>query len=384
MTTGVHIIGSGRAICGKTDYTLRELILQSCGELFDKVNIVPEKIIVTNMAADQFTGQNHLGAFVADQLGLTGIPAMHVEAACGSGGVGVHEAFLSIKSGYYNSVLVVGVEKMTNVTTPQSTSYMAGASDFEWEIAPGTTFPGLNALIAKRYMHDYNVTEADLMQFSVISHKNAVTNPYAMFQKELSLEKGLSSRMIADPLKLFDCSPVSDGSAAVLLVNDELKQKNSHLPSAELVASRYATDTISLQERADLCELRASKQASTQAFKDAHITWKDIKAFEVHDAFTIMGALSLESFGIIEKGKAPTLAKEGQLARDGDIPYNTFGGLKARGHPVGSTGVYQVVENYLQLTEQAGKNQVPDINYALAQNIGGSGATISVNISKRS
>lgn len=384
MTTGVHIIGSGRAACGKTDFTIRELILQSCGELFNKVNIVPDKIIVTNMSADQFTGQNHLGAFVADQLGLNGIPAMHVEAACGSGGVGVHEAFISIKSGYYDSVLVVGVEKMTNVTTPESTSYMAGASDFEWEIAPGTTFPGLNALIAKRYMHDYSVSEADLMEFSVISHKNAVTNPYAMFQKELTIEKGLSSRMIADPLKLFDCSPVSDGSAAVLLVNDEVKQKNSHLPSAELVASRYATDTISLQQRAELTELKASKLASKQAFKDAKITWKDVKDFNVHDAFTIMGALSLESFGIVEQGKAPTLAKEGQLARDGDIPYNTFGGLKARGHPVGATGVYQVVENYLQLTDQAGKNQVPDINYALAQNIGGSGATISVNISKRS
>ncbi len=381
--TGVHIIGSGRAVCGKSDYSIRELILQSCGELFDKVNIVPDKIIVTNMSADQFTGQNHLGAFVADQLGLTGIPAMHIEAACGSGGVGVNEAFISLKSGYFDSVLVVGVEKMTNVTTPQSTSYMAGASDFEWEIAPGTTFPGLNALIAKRYMHEFSVSEADLMQFSVISHKNAMTNPYAMFQKGLTLEKGLESRMIADPLKLFDCSPVSDGSAAVLLVNDKIKNKNSHLPSAELIASRYATDSISLQERADLCELRASKIASRQAFKDAGITWKDVKAFEVHDAFTIMGALSLESFDIVEKGKAPVLAKEGQLALDGDIPYNTFGGLKARGHPVGATGVYQVVENYLQLTDQAGKNQVPDINYALAQNIGGSGATISVNISKR-
>ena len=381
--TGVHIIGSGRAVCGKSDYSIRELILQSCGELFDKVNIVPDKIIVTNMSADQFTGQNHLGAFVADQLGLTGIPAMHIEAACGSGGVGVNEAFISLKSGYFDSVLVVGVEKMTNVTTPQSTSYMAGASDFEWEIAPGTTFPGLNALIAKRYMHEFSVSEADLMQFSVISHKNAMTNPYAMFQKGLTLEKGLESRMIADPLKLFDCSPVSDGSAAVLLVNDKIKNQNSHLPSAELIASRYATDSISLQERADLCELRASKIASRQAFKDAGITWKDVKAFEVHDAFTIMGALSLESFDIVEKGKAPVLAKEGQLALDGDIPYNTFGGLKARGHPVGATGVYQVVENYLQLTDQAGKNQVPDINYALAQNIGGSGATISVNISKR-
>ena len=233
-------------------------------------------------------------------------------------------------------------------------------------------------------MHDFNVSEADLMQFSVISHKNAVTNPYAMFQKELSLEKALQSRMIADPLKLFDCSPVSDGSAAVLLVNDEVKKQNSNLPSAELVASRYATDSISLQERAHLTELRASKIASKQAFKDAGITWKAVKDFEVHDAFTIMGALALESFDIVEQGKAPTLANEGQLARDGDIPYNSFGGLKARGHPVGATGVYQVVENYLQLTEQAGKNQIPDVEYALAQNIGGSGATISVNISKRS
>jgi acetyl-CoA C-acetyltransferase len=260
---------------------------------------------------------------------------------------------------------------------------MAGASDFEWEIAPGVTFPGLNALIARRYMYEYNVSEEDLMAFSVQSHKHGVTNPYAMFQKEINLEKALESRMVADPLKIYDCSPVSDGSASILLVSDEIKKKNSNLPNCELVASRYNTDSISLQERADLCELRASKTASRQAFHDANITWKDIKAFEVHDAFTIMASLALESFGIVGKGKGPTLVKEGQLALDGDIPFNTFGGLKARGHPVGATGVYQVVENFLQLTDQAGKNQVPNINYALSQNIGGSGATISVNISKR-
>ena len=381
--TSVNILGSGRSQCGKTDLSLRELVLKSCSELFNTVDIIPELIIVTNMAADQFTGQNHLGSFVADQLGLSGTPSMRVEAACGSGGVGVHQAFLALKSGYYESVLVVGVEKMTHATTPQATSYMAGASDFDWEVAPGITFPGLNALIARRYMHEYNVSEADLMQFTVQSHKHAVTNPYAMFQKEISLEKALDSRMVANPLKLFDCSPVSDGSAALLLTNDQIKNENKNLPSCELVASRFATDTISLQERSNLCELKASKTASRQAFKDAGVTWKDVQAFEIHDAFTIMAALALESFGIVEPGKAPELAKDGRLGLNGDIPVNTFGGLKARGHPVGATGVYQIVENYLQLTDQAGKNQIPDVNYALAQNIGGSGATISVNISKR-
>lgn len=381
--TEVHIIGAGRSKCGKTEFSIRELVLESCSELFESVSIVPDLIIATNMAAGQFTGQNHLGIFVADQLGLAGTPAMRIEAACASGGVGVHQGFLSIKSGFYKSVLVVGVEKMTNATTPEATSYMAGASDFEWEVAPGITFPGLNALIARRYMHEHNVSEEDLMQFSIQSHIHGVTNPYATFQKEISMEKALASRMVADPLKIFDCSPVSDGSAAVMLVSEDIKKQNQSLPSSELVASRYATDTISLQQREKLTELKASKIACKQAYKDAGITWKDIKAFETHDAFTIMAALALESFGIVDEGKASTLAKEGQLALDGDVPFNTFGGLKARGHPVGATGVYQVVENYLQLTDQAGKNQVPDIDYALAQNIGGSGATISVNISKK-
>jgi acetyl-CoA C-acetyltransferase len=233
-------------------------------------------------------------------------------------------------------------------------------------------------------MYEYKVTEEDLMEFTLQSHKHGVTNPYAMFQKEISMEKALSSRIVADPLKLFDCSPVSDGSAALMMVSDDIKNKNSNVESCELVASRYATDTISLQQRKCLTELKASQIACRQAYKDAKITWKDIKAFEVHDAFTIMAALALESFGIVDKGKASTLAKEGQLAIDGDVPFNTFGGLKARGHPVGATGVYQVVETYLQLTGQAGKNQVPDIDYALSQNIGGSGATISINICKRS
>ena len=382
--SSVHILSAGRIACGKTQLSIRQMVLEACKEVFLNLNIIPDLLIVSNMSAAQFTGQNHLGTFVADQLGLSDIPAFRVEAACGSGGVAVHQAFVSIKSGLYKTVLVVGVEKMTNVPTPSATSYMAGAADFDWEIATGITFPGLNALIAMRYMHEYNVTEEELMEFSVYSHKHGALNPKAMFfQKEITLEKGMNSRMISDPLRLFDCSPVSDGSAAVLIVSDKIKREYNDLESCKIVGSRFATDTISLHDRKDLCELRASKIAARQAYEDANITWKDIKAFEVHDAFSIMNALSVESLGICDQGKAPSLAKEGQLSLDGDIPVNTFGGLKARGHPVGATGVYQVVENFLQLTGQAGKNQVPDVEYALAQNIGGSGATISVNITKR-
>ena len=380
----VHIIGAGSTRVGKlTGKTVRDMVLEACIELFEKTPIIPELIIVANMSAAEFTGQNHLGVFVADQLGLVGTPAMHIEAACGSGGVAIHQAYVAIRSGMYNSVLVVGVEKMTETSTPEATRILAGAADMEWEIAPGLTFPSLNALIERRYIHEFGVPAQDLSIFSIYSHKHAINNPKAFFQKEINLETILSSRIIADPLRLYDCSPVSDGSAAVMLVSDNIKKEYSSIPSAELIASRFATDSISLQDRKDLCELYASKLASQQAFRDAKITWKQIKDFEIHDAFTIMSALSLESFGIIEKGKAINLAKEGQIAIDGDIPVNTFGGLKARGHPVGATGVYQVMENYLQLTGQAGKNQVPDLEYALAQNIGGSGATISVNISKR-
>ena len=239
-------------------------------------------------------------------------------------------------------------------------------------------------MIARRYMHEFNITSEDLLEFSVNSHKNGLTNPKAMFQKEITLEKAMHSRIVADPLRVMDCSPVSDGCAAVLLTSEKMKKENTLLPSSEIIGSRYATDSISLQDRKDLCELKASKLAFNQAIKDAKISIKDIKAFEVHDAFSIMSALSIESFGLAKQGEATILAKEGQIALDGEHPINTLGGLKSRGHPVGATGVYQVMENHLQLTDQAGKNQVNGIEYALSQNIGGSGATISINILKRS
>jgi acetyl-CoA C-acetyltransferase len=378
-------MGSGATPVGKLKgKTIRDMALEACSELFESTPIIPDQIIVANMSAEQFTGQNHLGVFLADQLGLTGTPATRIEAACGSGGVAVHHAFLSIKSGLYDSVLVIGTEKMTEVSTPEATRYLAGAADMEWEIAPGVSFVGLNAMIARRYMHDFNVSSEDLMRFSINSHKNGLTNPKAMFKKEVKLEDALNSKIVADPLRVMDCSPVSDGCAAVLVTSEKIKKENPDVLTSEIIGSRYATDSISLQDRKYLCELKASKVACTQAVKDAKISINDVKAFEVHDAFSIMAALSLESFGIVDKGKSTILAKDGQIAIDGDYPVNTLGGLKSRGHPVGATGVYQVLENHLQLTDQAGKNQVPDINYALSQNIGGSGATISVNILKRS
>ncbi|MFW9928329.1 MAG: thiolase domain-containing protein [Candidatus Thorarchaeota archaeon] len=382
--TKAHILAVGSTPVGKlTGKTIRDMALEACKELFEIIQIVPDQIMVTNMSAEQFTGQSHLGVFITDQLGFRGVPAMRIEAACSSGGVGVHQAFSAIKSGLYDSILLIGIEKMTEVPTPDATRYLAGAADMEWEIAPGVSFVGLNALIAQRYMYDYNVKSEDLLLFSLNSHKNGVTNKKAMFQKEVSLEEAINSRIIADPLRLMDCSPVSDGCAALLIVSDKIKEKYNELPSCEIVASRYATDRISLQDREHLCELYASKKAFSEAMNDAKISLNDIKAFEIHDAFSIMAALSLESFGLKEKGKAIELAKDEQIGLDGKYPVNTFGGLKSRGHPVGATGVYQVMENYLQLTDQAGKNQVKDVNYALSQNIGGSGATISVNICKR-
>lgn len=382
--SSVYVIGQGATPIGRhTGKTIRELMVEASADLFETTPIKPDLIIVANMASPQFTNQNHLGVFLTDNLGLTGIPAFRVETACSSSGTAIHNAFLAIKSGLYNSVLIVGAEKMTEATTPEATSYLAGASDFDWEVAPGISFPGLNAMIAKRYLHDHNLEMEDLTRFSVYAHKHGVNNPKAMFQKEISLEKAMGSPMISDPLRLFDCSPVSDGSAAALIVSEKVRKEHKDLDAVELVASRVATDTISLQERQELTFLHACKLAGEQAFKDAGITWKQIKDFNIHDAFTIMSALTLEALGVTKRGEATKLAKEGQIMFDGDVPVNTMGGLKARGHPVGATGLYQLTENYLQLVGKAGKNQVPDIEYALCQNIGGSGATISVNITRR-
>jgi len=336
------------------------------------------------MVSGPFVEQENLGALIADWAGLGNIPAVKIEAACASGGTAVQEGVKAVLSGLEDVVAVVGVEKMTDAWPSDATRYLAYAADAEWELFHGASFVALNALIMRHYMKTYGYTEEDLALFAVNAHANGAKNPYAMFKRPIKVETVLKSPYVADPLKLFDASPVCDGAAAVIITTPE-KAKELGVPKerwVEVAGMGRAIDTINLANREDLLTLKAAKIAAEKAYRMAGVEPKDIDFFEVHDAFTVMAALSLEALGVAEKGEGAKLAKEGQIAIDADYPIQTMGGLKARGHPVGATGVYQTVEAVLQLRGEA-PNQVPDAEVGLTQNIGGTGSNITVSIFRR-
>ena len=380
------IIGVGMTPVGEHWKTsLRDLAVEALLNAMDDANIDGvDSLYVGNMISGPFVEQENLGTLIADWAGLGHIPAVKVEAACASGGAAVQEGAKAVMSGLEDVVAVVGVEKMTDVWPSDATRYLAYAADAEWELFHGASFVALNALVMRHYMHTYGYTEEDLALFAVNAHINGAKNPYAMFKKPIKVETVLKSPYIADPVKLFDASPVCDGAAAVIITTPE-KAKELGIPKekwVEIAGMGRTIDTINLANRKDLLRLKAAEVAAEKAYKMAGITPEDVDLFEIHDAFTIMAALSLEAVGAAERGKGAELAKEGQIAIDGDCPIQTMGGLKARGHPVGATGVYQTVEAALQLRGEA-PNQVPDAEVALTQNIGGTGSNITVTILRR-
>jgi len=380
------IIGAGMTPVGEHwKLSLRDLAVEALLKAMDDAGIDRvDSLYVGNMVSGPFVEQENLGALIADWAGLGNIPAVKIEAACASGGTAVQEGVKAVLSGLEDVVAVVGVEKMTDAWPSDATRYLAYAADAEWELFHGASFVALNALIMRHYMKTYGYTEEDLALFAVNAHANGAKNPYAMFKKPIKVETVLKSPYIADPLKLFDASPVCDGAAAVIITTPE-KAKELGVPKerwVEVAGMGRAIDTINLANREDLLTLKAAKIAAEKAYQMAGVEPKDIDFFEVHDAFTVMAALSLEALGVAEKGEGAKLAKEGQIAIDGDYPIQTMGGLKARGHPVGATGVYQTVEAVLQLRGEA-PNQVPDAEVGLTQNIGGTGSNITVSIFRR-
>ncbi|QDA31993.1 thiolase domain-containing protein [Thermococcus indicus] len=380
------IIGAGMTPVGEHwKLGLRDLAVEALLNAMDDAGIDRvDSLYVGNMVSGPFVEQENLGALIADWAGLGNIPAVKIEAACASGGAAVQEGVKAVLSGLEDVVAVVGVEKMTDAWPSDATRYLAYAADAEWELFHGASFVALNALIMRYYMKAYGYTEEDLALFAVNAHANGARNPYAMFKRPIKVETVLKSPYVADPLKLFDASPVSDGAASVIITTPE-KAKELGVPKekwVEVAGMGRAIDTISLASREDLLVLKAAKVAAERAYKMAGVTAKDIDFFEVHDAFTVMAALSLEALGVAGKGEGAKLAKEGQIAIDADYPIQTMGGLKARGHPVGATGVYQTVEAVLQLRGEA-PSQVPDAEIGLTQNIGGTGSNITVNVFRR-
>lgn len=343
-----------------------------------------EGLYVGNMMAGQLSKQTHLGALIADWIGMRGIEAMTVEAACSSGALALRTAMTAVGSGLMTSALAVGVEKMTDTSPTETTAALATAASADWESVHGVTFVSLNALIMRRYMHEYGWQHKDFAAFSINAHANGANNPYARFQSPISLENYLKAPMISDPINLMDASPIGDGAAAAVVVPAELLRNTKETPIITIAGSAVATDSLAVHDRHDPIWLAAAEKSAKTAYKQAGITPEEVDFFEIHDAFSIMSALSLEACGFAERGQGPRLAQEGEIQLDGRIPITTLGGLKARGHPVGATGIYQIVEAVLQLRGQAGDSQIDGARVGMTQNIGGSGATIVTHILRSS
>ncbi len=381
----VAVIGIGLTKFGEHwEKGLRNLALEAGVKAVTDAKIEGKEIdamFIGNMASGRLTGQEHLGALVADQIGMN-IPATRVEAACASGGLALRQGLFSILSGQHNVVLVGGAEKMTDMSVDQVTTTLMGAADEEWEGFQGLTFPGLYALMARRHMHDYGTKREHLAMISVKNHEHASMNPIAQFQNKITVDHVLKSTMVADPLTLLDCSPVSDGAAALILCREDLAKKYTDNP-VYITGSGQASDTLALAQRKSLTRLDATIVASRAAYKQAGVAPKDINVVEVHDCFTIAELMAVEDLGFAEKGKGGKFIEEGNTKLGGKIPFNTSGGLKACGHPVGATGIKQACEIVMQLRGEAGARQVKNAEIGMTHNVGGSGATAVVHIFRK-
>jgi acetyl-CoA C-acetyltransferase len=361
------------------DKSLLDLAVEAArGALRPLGKKAPDQIIVGNMFSSVGASQEHLGAFLASALGLSGVPAYKVEAACASGGTAFNVAYNLVRSGAVGSALVVGVEKMRDLEPEEVSQALAMAESAEYTQFVGATFAALNGLLARYYMEQMGVTRDELSSIPVLDHANAVTAAHAQFRKAITPEVVSRSSMIADPLRLFDCAPVGDGAAAALLVDDSGAARAKGV--AEVLGGKVATNDFSIYERDDMIDFRATREAFRGAMAQAGVPPKKLSLVEVHDAFSVVGALSLEAMGYSKRGEGSRDAKAGKYSPGGELPINTFGGLKARGHPVGATGLYQIAEAYLQLTGRAGKNQVDGARYAATQNIGGVDSTSAVHV----
>jgi acetyl-CoA C-acetyltransferase len=338
-------------------------------------------ITIGCMSSGLFTGQEHLASLLADEIGMAGVPAARVESACASGGLAVRAGFAEVAAGLAETVLVTGVEKMTDVDGADATYALGTAADAEWEGFHGITFPGLYAMLARVHMATHGTTREQLARVAVKNHANGLLNRHAQYHLKVGVEDVLASTLVADPLRLLDCSPVTDGAAALVLTTvDRAKQLAGDRPVVQITGSGLATDTITLANRGALAALNAVKLAGERAYAMAQRGPADIHLAEVHDCFTIAEIMATEALGFFEPGQGGPAVEQGLTAIGGTIPVNTSGGLKSKGHPVGATGVAQVVEIATQLWGTAGQRQVDGARIGLAQNMGGSGGSSVIHI----
>jgi acetyl-CoA C-acetyltransferase len=380
----VSIIGIGQTAVGEHwDKSLRMLAYEALNSAMRAARLERiDALYVGNMLSGELTKQEHLGALIADFAGQRGIEAMKIEAACGSAGAAFRVGYAMVAGGMQDVVAVMGVEKMTDQESSLTTSALAMAADAEYEALQGLSFVGINALLMRRYMHEHGYKKEDFAPFAINAHANAVNNPNAMFRSPISAKQFADAKPIADPINLLDSSPIADGAACVILAPTALAREFTDKP-VRVRASAVATDTVAVHDRRDPLYLEGGAISAQKAYAQAGIGPADIDLFEVHDAFTIMSALSLEAAGFAARGQGVRLALDGQIGIGGRLPITTMGGLKARGHPVGATGMYQIVEVAQQLRGEAGANQVRDARLGMAQNIGGSGATVVTTVLER-
>ena len=385
----VYLIGIGQTKISKNaGIRGRYLSAEAVSKALEHAGVEKELItmfITGNMMSGILTQQQQLGALTADACGFRGVEAATVESACSSGASAGRWGFMAVAGGLHKAVIVCGIERMTHATREDTTAALATAADWELEGCYGESFISLNAKIMRLYMETYGVEAKDFAHFAINAHDNGMTNPNAFLHKKIDFDTYMNSRMLADPVKLFDAPPVCDGAAAVIMANEEVARSaaRSGLPLIKITGSAIGTDSLALDARTDKLKLSGVEISTGKAMDQAGVKHADIDIFELHDAYTIISSLSLEAAGFAERGKGVHFGKDGEIALNGKLPISTMGGLKSRGHPVGATGVYQLVETYMQLTNTAGENQVPDPEIALVQNIGGTGATVVSHILQR-
>jgi acetyl-CoA C-acetyltransferase len=383
----VSVIGIGETKMGRfPERSLRDLILEAGEKAIVDAGIGREDVealFMSNFNAQFLSGQGHIGPLASEVLGLGGIPALRVEGACASGSLAFRQALIAVASGMYDVVLVGGVEKMTHQSTETVTSGIASASDIELEAGLGATFPSIFAMIANRYFHEYGNVRDEMAMCAVQNHENALLNPDAQLHKRITVEQVKNGLPIASPFTIFDCSLVSDGAAFVVLAATDVAKAISPRPVVEVIGCGQSGDTLSLASKRSLTTFDVTVNAAKQAYAMAGIKPSDIDFAEVHDCFTITQIINIEDLGFFEKGKGALAVSEGKTAAKGKIPINISGGLKAKGHPIGATGLCQIYEVVTQLRGDGGARQLEKAGIGLTHNIGGAAATCVINVFQR-
>jgi len=384
MKSKVCVLGAGSTRYGKLTESIIEIGLDAAKDAIDSAGIIPKDIqagYISNVfgVSDK---QVHMAPVIMSNLGIPSVPGLTIESACGSGSVMFREAYANIAAGFYDCILGLGVEKITQTGTTESTTLFSYCSDYFYEGGNGASFPGLFASIARDYMVRYKANEEDLAHVAVKNHENGLLNPKAHVRKRITVDDVLKSPVVASPLKLYDCCPFSDGASAVILCTEEFAKKSGR-PYIEIIGSGRGASPAAVQARENISTIPSTVAASAQAYKMAGITPKDIDFAEVHDCFTIAEIIDVEDLGFFEKGAAAHAVKAGRTRLRGDIPINPSGGLKSKGHPIGATGIGQVVEVFEQFTGKAGKRTVNNAEIALTHNFGATGASAAVHIFKK-